>query len=138
VSKIKSLLEIIEISKGISKSNFKEKLINSIKNEFKKTRKDEYNTEYYVYQLENLDYSDSRKECERLLVLLNINYYIKNLSDNKFPFELYKLEKWSVEHINPQNPREFENVGTIKKWLSHNKEYFEEIIVLLLFFFSNL
>ena len=127
VSKIKSLLEIIEISKGISKSNFKEKLINSIKNEFKKTRKDEYNTEYYVYQLENLDYSDSRKECERLLVLLNINYYIKNLSDNKFPFELYKLEKWSVEHINPQNPREFENVGTIKKWLSHNKEYFEEI-----------
>ncbi|CAM3905756.1 MULTISPECIES: DUF262 domain-containing protein [Flavobacterium] len=124
VSKIKSLSSIITMSKGISKSDFKKKLLKSIDKEFEKTRKQESGSDYYVYQLENLDYRDSRKECENLLILLNINYYINNLSDNKFPFELYKLEKWSVEHINPQNPREFDNVGSIKNWLLSNKEYF--------------
>lgn len=126
VSKIKSLIAIITLSKGVSKSDFKEKLIKSIEKEFEKTRQQDNGREYYVYQLENLDYRDSRKECENLLILLNINYYIKNLSDNKFPFELYKLEKWSVEHINPQNPREFENVGSIKNWLLTNKDYFKK------------
>lgn len=126
VSKIKSLISIIAMSRGISKSDFKDKLINSIEKEFEKTRQQDNGSEYYVYQLENLDYRDSRKECENLLIFLNINYYINNLSENKFPFELYKLEKWSVEHINPQNPREFENVSSIKNWLLTNKEYFKK------------
>ena len=128
VSKIKSLADILTISKGISKSKFKEQLTDRIKREFKRTRKDENRTEYYIYELENLDYGDSRKECSKLLLLLNINYYINNLSENKFPFELYKKENWSVEHINPQNPREFENVGDIKIWLVNNKLYFENLI----------
>lgn len=126
VSKIKSLIEIITISKGISKTDFKQKLIKYIEKEFEKTRKQDNGSDYYVYQLENLDYRDSKKECQNLLILLNINYYLNNLSENKFPFELYKLEKWSVEHINPQNPREFENVGSIKNWLLTNKEYFKK------------
>jgi len=124
VSKIKTLHQIIEKSKGISKTEFKKELINFIKIEFKILKKDDSGVEYHVYNLENLDYTDSRKECEKLLVLLNIQYYVNNSSDHKFPFELYKGENWSVEHINPQNPREFENVGTIKNWLTINKEYF--------------
>jgi uncharacterized protein with ParB-like and HNH nuclease domain len=126
VSRIKSLLEIIEKSIGISKSAFKEELIVWIKTEFARKKKDENNTEYSIYNLEKLSYDESRKECEKALLFINILYYVNNLSNNKFPFELYKTETWSVEHINPQNPREFENVSIFKEWLQVNKTYFQK------------
>ncbi len=126
VSGIKKITQIIEKSQGVSKSDFKNSLIGWIKTEFKKLKKDELGLPYNIYNIEKLDYEESRKECEKVLVLLNILYYIKNLSDNKFPFELYKTEKWSVEHINPQNPRDFENIGVIKRWLISNKFYYEK------------
>jgi uncharacterized protein with ParB-like and HNH nuclease domain len=126
ITKIKNLNKIIDKSIGITKSRFRDELQKWIKKEFGRKLKDEKGIEYHIYDLENLDYRESRKECEKALVLLNLQYYIKNLSDNKFPFELYKNETWSVEHINPQNPREFENVGTIKKWLITTQNYFDE------------
>ncbi len=126
VGKIKNLSQIIDKSKGISKSDFKIELIEWIKLEFKRTKKDESGHDYSIYALANLDYLESRKECEKVLLLLNILYYINNGSSNKFPFELYKKETWSVEHINPQNPRDFENVGSIKGWLNTNDIYYKK------------
>lgn len=127
VGKIKKLTEVIEKSIGISKSDFKNELIAWIKIEFNRTKKgDPSDNEYYIYHLDNLDYKNSRKECEKTLLLINIEYYIKNLSTNRFPFELFYNETWSVEHINPQNPRDFENVGIIKGWLKSNKTYYEK------------
>lgn len=126
VGGIKTLNQILEKSKGISKTEFKDSLIDWIKTEFQKTKEDSEKKKYPIYHLEYLDYQESRKECEKVLLLLNILYYIKNLSDNKFPFELYKTETWSVEHINPQNPRDFENVGVIKRWLISNKSYYQK------------
>jgi hypothetical protein len=37
---------------------------------------------------------------------------------------LYKSEFWSVEHINPQNPKDFKTVGQIVKWLASFKNYY--------------
>jgi len=126
VSGIKSLNQILSQSKGISKAEFNNSLKESVKSEFKRTRKDDSNLDYLIYDLDCLDYQESRKECEKVLLLLNILYYVNNLSDNKFPFELYKNETWSVEHINPQNPRDFETVAVINKWLLTNKLYYQK------------
>ncbi len=125
VSNLKSLNDIITVSKGISKKEFKEKLVGFIKEEFHRKRKDENNEDYFVYSLENLVYDEARKECEKVLLLLNVLYYINNRSANRFPFDLYKKDDWSVEHINPQNPRDFENVVMMKNWFKMNLTYYE-------------
>lgn len=125
VSKLKTLNQIITISKGISKKEFEIKLIGFIKEEFLKKRKDENKDDYFVYSLDDLSYEDARKECEKVLLLLNVLYYINNRSSNKFPFDLYKKDNWSVEHINPQNPRDFENVTMMKKWFESNLTYYK-------------
>ena len=45
------------------------------------------------------------------------NDLIRDLSQNKFPLDFYIKEKWSVEHINPQNPKDFKDVYSLIKWL---------------------
>jgi hypothetical protein len=75
VSGIKTLNQILDKSKDISKSEFKEALVDWIKTEFKKTKVDnEKKQPYSIYNLEYLDYHESRKECERVLLLLNIEF----------------------------------------------------------------
>lgn len=124
-TKICSLLTILESSKGVSKTTFKQKLLGFIQEEFKKVKKIDNQTITY-YQLDNLDYKDYRIACQNVLLLLNIEQYINDISNNKFPFDLYKNENWSVEHINPQNPKDFENIKAIKHWLNSFKTYFSE------------
>lgn len=120
-TKIATLADIINISKGVTKIVFKKQLLNIIKKEFKK--KDKQEVEYYL--LDNLDYLDHRVACQNILLLLNVEHFINDVSDNKFPFDLYKTEKWSVEHINPQNPKDFKDIETVKNWLKSFKFYFE-------------
>jgi len=36
----------------------------------------------------------------------------------KFPFELYVKEKWSIEHIIPQNPKDIVDIEIYKQWYS--------------------
>src|SRR5690606_2143027 len=31
---------------------------------------------------------------------------------------------WSVEHINPQNPKDFKSVGQVVRWLESYKNYY--------------
>jgi len=126
VSKIKNLNLIIDLSKGKNKSDFKDGLKEWIINEFKKTKKDDSKEDYCIYDLDKLDFDKSKDECKKVLLLLNILYSVNNLSNNKFPFELYKQENWSVEHINPQTPRNFENVNIVRKWLKICENYYNK------------
>jgi len=123
VSEIERLSEILEISEGCSKDVFRDKLKGIIRKEFSKTSKSE-DVKVKKYHLENLDYEKYRNECQRVLLLLNISYFMNNNSANKFPFNLYKDHRWSVEHINPQNPRAFLTIGELLEWLSSNKDYY--------------
>lgn len=131
-TKISSVKKIFEFSKGKNKKQFKEALLNNIRTELKRTSTQE-NKEVLIYHLDNLDYKENRIACQNILLLLNVERYIKDLSQNKFPFDLYKKEKWSVEHINPQNPKDFKDVISLLKWLKsysnclkNNKE--EEVL----------
>ena len=131
-TKILSVKRIFELSNGKNKKEFKNALLTKIRNELGKTISQD-NKKIRVYELDNLDYKENRIACQNILLLLNIERYIKDLSQNKFPFDLYKKEKWSVEHINPQNPKDFKDVFSLLKWLKsysnclkYNKE--EEVL----------
>jgi hypothetical protein len=126
VTKIKRISEIIKVSKGKNKLLFKKELIDLIKLEFKKTKDIEDNKKRNIYDLETINYKDNRDECENLLLLLNVQYFLNNSSSNKFPFDLYRKEFWSVEHINPQNPKNFKSIKEIEKWLTSFKKYYNK------------
>ncbi|MCG8785172.1 DUF262 domain-containing protein [Tenacibaculum finnmarkense] len=125
VSGLKKLSSIIELSKGKTKVSFEVALENEIKKAFSKTKKRD-NKEIEIYNLENLHYENLKKQCSDILLLLNITYYINSNSPHKFPFNLFKNENWSVEHINPQNPRDFKTVQYLLEWLVVNKEYYSK------------
>ena len=121
VTKIKSIRDILRLSKAKSKDAFKSALKKAIQHEL--VQKDKQGDG--KYDLEKINYEDNRKECEFILLLFNMMKFLNNTSNNKFPFDLYRKENWSVEHITPQNPREFKDVGSFIKWLSSFKKYFD-------------
>lgn len=75
-----------------------------------------------------VDGSDKGK-CKPILLFHNIQTIVnqnKNNLDNvkyqigifhKFPFHLYKIESWDVEHINSNTTNEEDDIMTQKKWL---------------------
>lgn len=124
-SGICNMSDILEDSQNKNKKAFREALIKRIKKEFRKTKRDENNKEFKVYDKEVLNYKLYYEECKRLLLLFNVNQYINDASNNKFPFDLYNNEKWSVEHINPQNPRDFKTIKELLVHLQANQKYYE-------------
>lgn len=124
VSDLGKLTDLLKLSEKKSKSDFEKELENQIKKAFSKTKTKD-NKEIKIYHLDNLHFQDYKKQCLDVLLLLNVLYYVNNNSSNKFPFNLFKNQKWSVEHINPQNPRDFKKVKQLIEWLNVNKEYYK-------------
>jgi len=118
VSKIKSLFEVIDETKGKTKEVLKNYLIELMEKEFSKKGKNEDNTEFFIYNLENLSYKNYYSETQKTLFLHNVLYYSTNMAKYKFPFELYVKEKWSIEHIIPQNPKDIVDIEIYKQWYS--------------------
>lgn len=125
VSGLKKLSAIIALSENKNKIAFAIALENEIKKAFSKTKKKD-NKEVEIYNLENLHYENFKKQCNDILLLLNITYYINSNSPHKFPFNLFKNENWSVEHINPQNPRDFKTIKHLIEWLVVNKDFYSK------------
>ncbi|MGY6521310.1 MAG: DUF262 domain-containing protein [Mongoliitalea sp.] len=125
VTRLEKLSSIVKFSKGQTKEKFKEFLADKIREQFSKTKK-EGDQKIPIYKTENLHYEKYRAACQHVLLLLNIKDYLNRSSQEKFPFDLYLKEKWSVEHINPQNPRGFKTIREVKEWLDSYSHYFKE------------
>lgn len=123
-TQLAKITDIIKESDEKNKTEFESFLTGKIDTELKKEREG-----VAVYILDNLNYDDpkTKKECARLLLLLNVMRYIKDKSQNKFPFNLYHLQEWSLEHINPQNPQDFEDIEQFKNWLLSIEPFFEKV-----------
>ena len=79
----------------------------------------------YQYKADGSD----KGKCKPILLFHNIQTIVnqnKNNLDNvryqigifhKFPFHLYKIESWDVEHINSNTTNEEDDVMTQKQWL---------------------
>ena len=111
-----------------NKSGFIEKYLTE---EIKKTipYKDIENTVYEVKQEGSQFKGGSKTNCRPILLLHNLQTVINQnriLSANakykngifyKFPFHLYKLEGWDVEHIDSNTENGLDNIKSQREWL---------------------
>ena len=81
-----TIAELYSKSNNLTKTEFRSLLDETIKNSLKKVT------------LENLQYGD--RQVKDVLLLYNILTMLNNEKDNAyFPFDIYKNEKWDIEHI---------------------------------------
>lgn len=70
------------------------------------------NTKDIADNLDTLDYEEDYEKLKKILILFNV--ISMNKIQEKFPFNKYKKEEWSLEHIHPRN---IKNIGKDKaKW----------------------
>lgn len=111
-TQLSDLDKILKESDKKKKDEFKDILIEKIRQEFHKEKEGRF-----VYILDKLNYAENKNQCNNLLLLLNVHYYLKDSSNNKFPFNLYYEYNWSIEHINPQNPQDINDPEKFEQWI---------------------
>ena len=92
----------------------------------------------WVFDEESNGEATPKTECRDFLLLHNIETIIQqndklveetkyNLPNfSKFPFHLYKREKWQIEHIRPNSGDKLTNENMKRLYLSLAKEYFSD------------
>ncbi|MDT0688737.1 DUF262 domain-containing protein [Salegentibacter sp. F188] len=95
----------------VDKDTFKKNLEEQLKELFRATQTRD-KVEISIYSLDSISYHDL-PEVRNLLVLLNILTYERIMPDYRLDFDQFYSGKWSVEHIQPQNPKDlsFDNVA---------------------------
>lgn len=85
---------------------------------------------------------NEKRQCKPLLLLHNIQTIInqnKTLINTeryrlpvfyKFPFHLFKKEKWDVEHIDSHTENPLDNENDQREWLKYSYEFIDERTVL--------
>ncbi|MCC9071258.1 DUF262 domain-containing protein [Flavobacterium sp. F-65] len=117
--KIKSLKHIIKVSENVTKDIFLEKLITMIKEDLKESN-------VHFNDLKNLSYN-SYGDTLKILLLFNIETYQKSEAQFRFPFNKFKNEKWTLEHIHAQNADDFENIAELKIFENELRSWNTEI-----------
>ncbi|MCI5140163.1 MAG: DUF262 domain-containing protein [Candidatus Electrothrix sp. ATG1] len=104
---------LLQESKNRSKKEFKKLLNENIRNKLKKV------------SLENLQYGD--KIINTVLLLYNIQTMLNNKQDNSFfPFNLFKIEKWDIEHIASVKDKIPESDQQKRSWLNDSSSFIED------------
>jgi hypothetical protein len=66
-----------------------------------------------------LDYEKHRPQCERLLLLFNVETVrLLEHSSERYPFDSHKKERWSLEHIHAQNAEPLKTDSEWRSWLA--------------------
>ena len=124
-------LPLSELVVAWNKSKDKVSYLNDLKKEIKDRIKQCLPLDYQYKPLDfqyKEDGSDKGK-CKPILLFHNIQTVIEQNKNNlnnekyqigvfyKFPFHLYKIESWDVEHINSNTTNEEDDLETQKQWL---------------------
>jgi len=117
----KHIENIKELANNKSKSEFKNTLMELIKNDF---NKDFVNQN--INELIELSYQDHYDTVTKILLLFNVITTMHSRY-TRFPFERYIDEKWSLEHIHAQNSEELRTDKQRKQHLNEQKIFFENI-----------
>lgn len=120
-SKKNNILDYLE--EWVSKKT-REEFITGIKGKIKEKLKDCFDLDKQY----EIDKNSKKTKCRPLLLLHNIQTVInqnKQMENSKyglatfykFPFHLFKLEKWDVEHIDSNTENDLSDIKEQKEWL---------------------
>jgi len=99
---------IIQKSKQLSKPKFRDYLEQGIALIVKNEK-----------SLDKLAYEDEKGDIIKILLLHNVYTTLESEKEKpRFPFELYKEQKWSLEHIYACNSQSLTDTAKQKEWLS--------------------
>lgn len=114
------LQELYNLSLNKTKNEFNDLLIGKIKQTIKLKDKN-YGELSYEDQTEY-------KYIKKLLLLYNVEAMrIREEDSQRFPFDKYKNNKWSLEHIHAQQSEDMQSIDAMKKWLELHKESLDEV-----------
>lgn len=114
-SKISSIDDLYQAVSEKTKIEFKEYLDSIIKNKYKSK------------QLLDLDYDDN--ETRNVLLLYNILTMLQNDNeDSYFPFDIYKLNKWNIEHIASRKDISTVPPNVREQWCKDVKYYIDSSV----------
>jgi len=123
--RIKTIRQIFLESDDCGKLDFKKKLVKYIKDDFSNLCKDSEET-----FLSLLHYEKSYGMTLKTLLLYNIEIYQTSNAHYRFPFDKFKGQKWSLEHIHAQKTEEFTSLLELQDWvidMKSLKESFEDV-----------
>lgn len=109
--------------KKIEQTNWLEKEIWNFMFNFESGKGEEFEKKFKA-ELKELTYPENSTQIERILLFFNVstiilsnqkNDYAKTDSKIRFAFDIYNREKWSLEHIYPQNDES--NEQDVKKYI---------------------
>jgi hypothetical protein len=105
------LAELVNQSKGSTKSAFHALLDSRIRGSLNLSRQD----------VEELTY-DRWDACSRLLLLFNVET-VRRLqnSSERYPFDAHKTEQWTLEHIHAQNAEQLNKKEQWQEWLREHR-----------------
>ena len=114
---ISTLQTLLEESEGKTKTEFRLFLKNLIIHDLRDITLDE------------LDYNENRdrNKIKKVLLLYNIQSMLRNDSeDSRFPFDIYKKQKWDIEHITATKDEPPSTFVSQKQWLEDLSPYIED------------
>ena len=92
-----------------------------LKNEFISYLEEEIRRSFKKKSLDDFDYGTDKKTLRRIYLLFNLEVLRLN-KEMKFPFDLFKEQKWDIEHIHSQTEYQFDG-DTAKKWITYLQRY---------------
>lgn len=116
------IVSLYEDYKNLSKNDFKNRLKEKIKKSLGKIAYDEESKRIDL----NYANKDDKEKIKKLLLLFNLEYLIaRNSVENneneewftKFPFDIFKNEKWDLEHIDSYTENGLKDFESQKEWL---------------------
>jgi uncharacterized protein with ParB-like and HNH nuclease domain len=104
-----------KLSETNTKSQFEKELKSLIKTHFSFNSNNDF---------KELGYDNNQIKAKELLLLFNV-ITTMNSQYNRFAFDRYADEKWSLEHIHAQNSKELTTDPHRRKLLEEQKQYFQ-------------
>lgn len=118
------ITSIYRLYKDKTKAEFAENLISSIKEKLKvklKVSSDDKSSDI-EFNGDPITYDKTKDKLKHLLVLYNVEYIIQKNKDAGngyilFPFDLFKSEKWDIEHVDSFTTNSLTEKEQQKEWL---------------------
>lgn len=105
-----TMADLLDEARGKRKSEFKDRLDEMIAESITWSTNDK--DSYW-----DLDYHKDYNRICRILLLFNVQSIISYCVRQRFPFNEYNNEKWSIEHIHAQNSEGLKTVELQMEWL---------------------